>query len=218
MRWPPPRMGMATKLPGRRRAGAAQHERRLVADAGRVDPAVFEADAEGSAYVGFTASTGSGFENHDILAWSLTPEASSSLAVVQSSIQFRNITCLEGRNLCTPKEASLEERAPGQYHVILPAHLEWGASIPNPSARPVTPGNVRGSVCWDLKERGAEGCGGPESAAATARGQEEFLAPDRKAGAPIMKNAGGRTWFSVNGRSRGLADNQGYFEFDAGIQ
>jgi hypothetical protein len=82
----------------------------------------------------------------------------------------------------------------------------------------VTLGNVRGSVCWDLKERGAEGCGGPEGAAANARGRKEFLNARSEAGALIMKDAGGRTWFSVNGRRRGFADNQVYFEFDAGIQ
>jgi hypothetical protein len=231
MRWPPPRLGVATKLPFRLKDGrihAARIRYRpplMLVYLDREEPLLHVPvdlspvmDAEGNAFVGFTASTGNGFENHDILAWSLQPDVSSSMAVVQSSIRFLNITCMEGRNLCTPKEASVEERAPGQYHVVLPAHLEWGAGIPNPSGRPVTLENVRGNVCWDLQARGAEGCSGPEGTGAAPAGQKEFLAPDQKAGALVMKNAGGRTWFSVNDRSRGFADNQGYFEFDVRVQ
>jgi hypothetical protein len=230
MRWPPPRLGVATKLPFRLKDGKVHAARiryrpplLLVYLDG--DEPVLHApvdlatvlDAGGNAYVGFTASTGNGFENHDILDWSLQPEVSSSISMVESTVLFGNITCLEGRNLCTPREASVEERGPGLYHVVLPAHLEWGASVANSSKLQVTVSHVRGTVCWDLKALGDEGCGGAEGAGA-ASASKEFVAPDRKPGALVMKNERGRTWFSVNDRKRGFAENQGYFEFDVRVE
>jgi hypothetical protein len=93
-------------------------------------------------------------------------QVSSDIFVVQSEITYHlPKACLEGRNLCTPPEATVEETAPGRFHVVLPAHLERGASIPNP------------------------------------------------AGALAMRNAPGRTWFSVNGGNFKTAE--GYLEFDA---
>jgi hypothetical protein len=227
MRWPPPRLGVATRLPFRLKDGKVHAVRirykppLLLVSLDDGEPLLHVPvdlspvlDAGGNAYVGFTASTGNGFENHDILLWSLRPEVESTIAVVESNIQFLNITCLEGRNLCTPKEASVEERRPGEYHVVLPAHLEWGASVPNRSGRPVSISNARGTVCWDLKMRGDEGCSGPEGAGIA---NKEFVRPDRQAGALVMKTGHGRTWFSVNDRSRGFGDNQGYFEFEVRV-
>src|SRR5262249_22783399 len=69
----------------------------------------------------------------------------------------------------------------GEYRVILPAHLEWVASIPNPGERGVTITGARGFVCWD-RRRGSEGCGGPEALA--------------------IRTTGRRTYFSVKGTSR----------------
>jgi hypothetical protein len=41
----------------------------------------------------------------------------------------------------------IEEKGPGEYHIVLPANLEWGASVPNPSGQMVRVKNARGTVC-----------------------------------------------------------------------
>lgn len=174
-------------------------------------------DPQGSAWVGFTASTGGGYEDHDILNWSYTgTDVSSSLSVVSSQITFLMSACLPDRNLCTPESATVEHRGSG-YHVILPGNLEWGASIPNLEERRVTVTNAHGIACWDVETRGANGCSGP-SGDGTPAGAG-FLAADAPAGALIMSARQGRTWFSVNGRS-GLEfkNNQGFYEFDLEIK
>jgi len=213
MRWPPSRLGIARKLPLRLKDGRP-HDVRIVfkppvmsvylddpeqpvlTAAVDLSPVV---SRDGAAYVGFTASTGGGFENHDILSWSLRPDVSSDMSVVTSKISFMLAPCLEGRNLCTPERAIVEQTGPDEYHVVLPAHLEWGASVPNPGGREIAISNATGMVCWDLEARGSEGCSGP-------------------AGAVINRNRGGRTQFSVKDRSGAFADNQGYFEFDVRLK
>ena len=94
-------------------------------------------DHQGSSWVGFTAATGWGFENHDILSWSfaavrLSPQA---CPMVSSDISFPMSACLPNRNLCTPERAIVEPNGAG-YHIVLPANLEWGAVSPTrPGAR-----------------------------------------------------------------------------------
>ena len=174
-------------------------------------------DREGRAWVGFTASTGDGYQNHDILSWSFrSANVSSSVAVVSSDITFSLSACLPDRNLCTPERAIVEPRGAG-YHIILPANLEWGASIPNQLGRQVAISNAHGIVCWDLEARGSEGCGGPSGTAKP--GGAGFLAPDAPAGALISKSSGGQTWFSVNGPTGdGFKNNEGFYEFDVEIK
>lgn len=174
-------------------------------------------DQQGSAWVGFTASTGGGYENHDILNWSFTgTDVSSSLSVVSSHITFLMSACLPDRNLCTPESAVVERRDTG-YHVILPGNLEWGASIPNALRRTVTVTNIHGIVCWDAETQGPSGCSGP-SGKGTSAGAG-FLAADAPAGALIMRTREGITWFSVNGRSGvGFKNNEGFYEFDLEIK
>jgi hypothetical protein len=101
------------------------------------------------AYVGFTASTGSGFQDHDLLSWSFGPldTSESSMSVVTTSISFNQRPCLAERTLCTPDQAVVEDRGEGQFHVLLPANLEWGASIPNPGNREIAVSNLIGSIC-----------------------------------------------------------------------
>ncbi len=173
-------------------------------------------DQQGSAWVGFTASTGWGWQNHDILSWSFDETAvSSSVAMVSSDITFSMSACLPNRNLCTPERAIVERTGTG-YHVVLPANLEWGASIPNSSGRTVIVTNAHGIVCWDFKARGSEGCSGPSGSG--SRAGQGFLAQDSPAGAMIVSTRGGGTWFSVNGRNGGLEDNEGFYEFDVEIK
>jgi hypothetical protein len=138
MRWPPSRLGVGRKLKIRLKDGRV-HEARIrymppvitvYLDNGKPEIQVpvdlgTVVDASGYAYIGFTASTGNGYENHDILDWSFTPAVSSDITSVQTNITYFRTNCLEGRNLCTPPQAIVEESGPGQYHVIIPAHLAW---------------------------------------------------------------------------------------------
>jgi Legume lectin domain len=213
MRWPPRRLGLARKLrvhlkDGKVHSAGVRYRPPIMTvalDGGApvisvpVDLATV-VDHSGSAFVGFTASTGNGYENHDILTWAFTPDepsTSTNMFVVQSDIHFLPTNCLPGRNLCTPAEAVVQESGDGSYHVVLPANLEWGASIPNPNGRAVAISHAVGSVCW----------------ARTADGEYECSGPDP--GSLLSKTENGRTWFSVNGRKgRGFASNQGFFEFD----
>lgn len=165
------------------------------------------ADRAGTAWIGFTASTGSGYENHDLLSWSFNPTEVTS-AMVSSNISFFMDKCQAGHNLCTPDRAIVDENEPGHYHIVLPANREWGASIPNPSEREVMIDNPRGTVCWDLQARGPEGCSGPDGSPTLTGG----VVKDKPTGALVMKSERGRTYFSVNDRN--FADNEGYFEFE----
>jgi Legume lectin domain len=227
MRWPPNRLGVGRKLNVRLKDGRVHLARiryrppmmSVYLDDGEPEVRVpvdlrTVTDELGAAYVGFTASTGNGYANHDILAWSFTPVApsvTSDISVVESRITFQMTKCMEGRNLCTPPEAVVEERGPGQFHVILPAHLPWGASIPNPNGRSVSVSRPQGYVCWDPQAR--EGCSGPEGIAPADSGG--LLVPGSNLGALVMKPEKGRTWFSVNGTpGRGFSANEGAFEFD----
>ena len=89
-------------------------------------------DQQGSAWVGFTASTGWGYQNHDILTWSFAgANVSSSMYVVSSDISFPMSACLPNRNLCTPERTIVEQIGAG-YHIVVPANLEWGASVSRP--------------------------------------------------------------------------------------
>jgi hypothetical protein len=173
-------------------------------------------DHQGSAWVGFTASTGGGYENHDILNWSFDgASVSSNGSMVSSDITYLMWSCLPNRNLCTPERAVVEANAAG-YRVVLPANLEWGASVPNPGGRTVVVTNSHGITCWDLKA-GSDGCSGPSGNGAAAGAG--FLDPDAPSGALILSTRNDRTWFSVNHRaSTSFKDNEGFFEFDVELK
>lgn len=204
LRWPPPRLASSQKLAVNLK-DRKTHTARVTYDPpaltvyldGRrvLSTAVDLATVigpDGAAWIGFTASTGGGFENHDILSWSFTGGNQ-----VSSNISYLKTACLPDRNLCTPEQSSVEAAAPGAYHIILPGNVAWGASIPNPDARPVIILNVRGSVCRDVSTLGAEGCAGPS--------------------ALIQRTSEGRTSFGVN-LAGDAGANEGYFEFDARLQ
>jgi len=174
-------------------------------------------DRQGRAWVGFTAATGGGWQNHDITSWSFgRTDVSSSMYLVTSDITFPRSACLPNHNLCTPESAFIDQNG-ADYHIVLPANLIWGVSIPNPSGRPVAVTNAKGIICWDPKAPGSQGCSGPSGNGRTAGAG--FLAEDDPAGALIMRTRGGRTWFTVNGHS-GVAfkDNEGFYEFDSEIK
>jgi len=248
LRWPPPRLGRVPKLKIALKDGAV-HSARVV-----YEPPVISVylddfskpvlrasadlatiiDSSGSAFLGFTASTGAGWENHDVLSWSFDPKLRES---VESSIEFSSeelgtnarfeqAACLPDRNLCTPEHATVQATGPGRFHIVLPAHLEWGASIPNPSGAAAVISSARGKVCWDLQALGQMGCNGPEGNG--LRGGDGFVAPKEQAGALIQRTMNGQTSFSVNGRTRNVSRNkkgdmefrehEGYFEFDVEVR
>jgi Legume lectin domain len=176
----------------------------------------FATDHNGDAWVGFTAATGWGYQNHDILSWSFArPSVSSSLALVSSDISFPMSSCMPNRNLCTPERPFVEPRTSG-YHIVLPANLQWGASIPNPSGKPVIVTNAKGIVCWDAKLT-SEGCSGPTGNDGVAK--RGFLDEEKAPGALIMKTENGQTLFSINGRpDLGFTSSEGFYEFDVRIE
>jgi hypothetical protein len=99
----------------------------------------------------------------------------------------------------------VEVTGSGTYHIVLPANLEWGATIPNPSSRPVVIQNAHGIVCWNLQALGPPSCNGP--------------AGDQSgAGALITRIKDGLTWFSIDDRTGNFRANQGFFEFDVQLQ
>jgi hypothetical protein len=218
LRWPPPRLAIGRKLPARLKDGKVHTARieyrppvlSVYLDGRPVLTSTVDlrtvTDDGGAAFIGFTASTGNGFENHDILSWSFThPDVSSNISIVSSGISFLKTACLPDRNLCTPEGALVEEKEPGVWHVVLPANLQWGASIPNPSGRTAAIQDARGMACWNLKELGASGCNGPSGNPAGA-------------GALISRTADGRTWFSLDDPTGKFGDNEGYFEFDVRLK
>ncbi len=203
LRWPPPRLASSKKLavnlkdqkPHTVRVEYQPPALAIDLDGKRVLQTVVDLStvigSDGAAWIGFTASTGAGYENHDILSWSFTGRA------VTSNISFLKTACLPDRNLCTPEQATVEETGPGSYHVVLPGNLESPVSIPNPDARPVAILNARGGVCRDVSTLGTQTCLGSS--------------------ALIQRNADGRTLFSISSPGD-PASNQGYFEFDAQLQ
>lgn len=232
MQWPPPRLAMVKKLDVKLKDKRVHYARitydppvmRIYLDSMRtpvltstVDISTV-VDPDGTAYVGFTASTGGGYENHDLLSWRFNgrrPDVSSNMSIVSSTISFQTAACMADRNLCTPERSSVEETGPGEYHIVLPANAEWGASIPTRGGKPVEIHNARGMVCWDVQNLAARGCGGPSGAGPAGAG---FLVPDAAAGALVTRDRDGRTWFSVNDRGKAFAENEGYFEFDVVIR
>jgi len=226
MRWPAPRVAYTEGLPIQLKDGKA-HTARIVFQPPMlsvflddfsnpvlesvVDLSII-VDPQGSAWAGITASTGGSYENHDILGWSfMSEDVSSNMAMVDSDISFSMSACLPGRNLCTPEEAVAGAAGAG-YHIVLPANLEWGASVANPLERPVTVTNAHGIGCWEFEAGQAKGCSGP-GGNGTAAGPA-YLDPDAPPGALIVRTRDKHTWFSVNGRRGAFGDNEGFYEFD----
>ena len=58
----------------------------------------------------------------------------SSAYSVDSNATFAKWSCLPDRRQCTPDRAVVEGKGTRQYHVILPAQLEWGVSISTPAS------------------------------------------------------------------------------------
>jgi hypothetical protein len=235
MRWPPRRLGVRRRLRIRLKDGRVHRARirykppmmSFSLDDGEPEVHVpvdvrTVVDPSGYAWIGFTASTGKGFENHAILGWSFTatrPEVSSHIELVESNITFLPSNCRAGRNLCTPAQADVREDGPGRYHIVLPAHLPWPASIPNPANRTIEIDNAKGYVCLGISA--PERCSGPAGMSASIlrdRHRSSPLQPDGNLGALIFRSERGRTFFSVNGSERLFGGNEGFFEFNVTLK
>lgn len=205
LQWPPSRLAVVPQLPvelkGRQRHTARVKYNPPILSVYLDDDLLVETpvelslvtDREGKAWVGFTAATGGGYENHDLLSWDWSTSAESSISMVESTISFVLKECLPGKNLCTPEEEIVEEKSPGSYRIILPAHLERGVRIPNPGGRPVTIVKSHGVVCWEVN-KGSSGCGG---------------SPD----VIMSQTSDGNTRFTIRDPGKNYADNEGYLEF-----
>ena len=153
----------------------------------------------------------------DVTVTTQRTDASSSAFSVDSNATFAKWACLPDRRQCTPDQAVVEEKVPRQYHVILPAQLEWGVSIPAPTGAAVVVERVSGTVCLDSPSPGTNPCNGPNGSG--ERAGPEFLAPGKTVGELVSKTVGDKTYFSVNGRSGSAFQvYQGYFEFDVTIR
>lgn len=228
MKWPPQRLGYSRKLPVSLKDGRAHQVRvqfrppllTVSLDSIPVLQVPVEmrafADEAGKAWVGFTASTGDGFQNHDVFDWSFhAPDVSSTLTAVDSNITFLlPSSCLPGRNLCTPHHPEVSPQAAGRFHVVLPANLRWGVSIPNPGHRTVSVAITAGAFCFNLN--GTPICGSASSPldfVATSR--ERLLQPNERPGTLLIKTENGRTHFSLNLPDTSIASSEGRIEFDA---
>jgi hypothetical protein len=131
----------------------------------------------------------------------------TEMFAVDASISFAKWACLPDRARCTPDRPVAEEKAPGEFHVILPASSEWSISVPDTRGTAAIHGAV-GTVCLS-----SDACAGPQGMGSAAG--PGFLARDKPAGALISKVIEGRMYFSVNHRAGApFRDHEGYFEFD----
>ena len=131
----------------------------------------------------------------------------TGMFTVDSSITFANWACLPNRARCTPDRPVAEQKASGEFHVILPASSEWSISVPDVEGKAMIYAS-EGTVCLSSDE-----CGGPQGFGNAAG--PDYLAPEKPAGALISKIINGRIYFSVNHRRRApFRDHEGYFEFD----
>ncbi|MBL8209069.1 MAG: hypothetical protein JNK87_00070 [Bryobacterales bacterium] len=219
--FPPRRLAVLAKAPARMNDGRPHVVRvrytrprlEVFLDARRVLQEAVELEtivgSAHTAYLGFTASTGDGYQQHEILSWRFRSGGtgtSSGLRFerqleeqVTSGIRF-GTECLVGRTLCTPPRAEVTELAPGRWQVLLPPHLPWAASIANPRRKEVRIEHASGTICWKARGTGEAFCHGPES----GEGR----------GAIRMEARDGRTYFKIDTGEEPSA-NEGYFLFEA---
>ncbi len=240
LRWPPLCLSYSHGLPANLKDGNP-HTARITYDPPRLSvylddfPEPVQAGSvdltsivggDGTAWVGFTAATGGSYEKHDVLSWKFgagpRPGATSNVSIVDSNIVFAPVPCLPGRTLCTLEQAVVQSTGEGQYHVYLPANLEWGASVPCPPGASTRVWNVKGTVCWEPRLRKTSGCNGPPGNGVIpgpdAEGGADFVAPEKPVGSLVVRMLDGKIWFSVNDRTgEGFKDNEGYFEFDVTV-
>ncbi|MFN9299973.1 MAG: L-type lectin-domain containing protein, partial [Acidobacteriota bacterium] len=223
--FPPRRLAIRNNAPvrlndGRRHRVRIRYERpflEVLLDGTKVLVANVELEtvvgAKRMAFVGFTASTGEGYQYHDILSWRFTPSSASSQThvnfeeprqgeKVESQIRF-GAPCILGRTLCTPVDSEVRILAPNRWSVILPVQLPWSTDIPNPSGKAVTIRNQEGTICWKSGALGETRCHGPEGDA-DGRGRIMF------------RHRNGKTSFSID-INGDVSTSEGYFSFEVAV-
>lgn len=143
-----------------------------------------------------------------------------------SAFQLQGPGCSPGSPIrCTPDQATIRPTGENSFHVILPANQRRGVTFPNTAGTRAVISNASGNICWDPTFSSLNGCSGPEgSSVLPARDirfqPEEFIDPQKPAGALATKIEGSRIIFAVNDRDNdgAFADNTGYFEFDVAFQ
>jgi hypothetical protein len=85
----------------------------------------------------------------------------------------------------------------GRFHIVLPANLKSGTSIPNPQNRRVSVTDVSGTVCRNPHAAIADVCSDAAPGDLTSNWKDS------------------RTYFSIKGASE---SSEGYFEFDVRLQ
>jgi hypothetical protein len=140
-------------------------------------------------------------------------DVSSNMFSVDSRLAFADWACLPDRTHCTPDAPVVRDLGQGRFHIVLPAHLEWSASIPTPAGVKVEILGATGTVCLDGKAPGVSTCNGPGGNGTQV--STGVLVKTEPVGALVKKTETGRTFFSVNGHTGPAFQKQeGFFEFD----
>jgi hypothetical protein len=100
---------------------------------------------------------------------------------------------------CTPPGSSVAWIGPGLYKMVLPAHLVYGATVPNPGGRKIQVMEQSGVVCLPTGASGKSACFEP--ATSRSPGGAGYLDPAYAPGALLYRTVNGETQFSINGRT-----------------
>lgn len=177
-------------------------------------------DQAGFAYVGLTASTGNGWEAHDVLQWEFTPAATPPKRTIARQERERMKlpkTCMTGRPLCTPQVSELEQTKPGWYHVILAPDPKAPALIPAAADQAIRIQARSGVICWAYhKEYFCRQAFDPRKDNGNAQVQPS--AQEQRMG-PLEIKRNGQGWIISSNTpfDKGYSRQQGYFEFDVEV-
>lgn len=177
-------------------------------------------DQAGFAYVGLTASTGNGWETHDVLQWEFTPAVTPPKRNITRNERERlklPKTCITGRPLCTPQESEVAQIKPGWYHVMLTPDPKMPALIPTSAGQAIRIQSRAGVICWAYnKEYFCRLAFDAHKDRATDQVQPSV--PEQHVG-PLEIRRSGEGWIISSNTpfGKGYARQQGYFEFDVEV-
>jgi len=144
LRWPPRCLSYSQDLPVNLKDGNI-HTARITYDPPRLS--VFLDDlsepvrggsvdlssivgGDGTAWVGFTASTGAGYENHDVLSWKFSSpprgQSMSNLSIVDSSIEFAPVPCFAWEDPLHFRTSIRSGERPGSISCLSPRQSGMG--------------------------------------------------------------------------------------------
>lgn len=123
--------------------------------------------------------------------------------VVQSVVKYgAPVECLPNpkTRFCTPPNSSVTQVGRNLYKVVLPAHLVYGATVPNLRGGSIQVLEQSGTVCLATPGSGEPACLQPM--ASRDPGGPDYMDPRYAPGALLYQTANGETRFSINGRRR----------------